>query len=201
MELDQQIEKAIEWNYESSKLIVGLGIPATERDRISISLLHLSLEHCHALVPLIEQNILGSALALLRPQFEAYVNGVWIKWCASDKRIEDFKEGNIPKFQNRINSIGKIKGFDQKVLSKIKEDNWAIFCDFTHGGMHQVVLRNTKEGISYNFPPDYIANTMNASVAFSLSASVALAHLVNNNNLASDLYRLHQKIYEVKLDI
>lgn len=197
MELDQQIGKANHWIDESNKLIVGLPLPPTERDRISVSLLHLSLEHCIGFIPLIELNILGSALALLRPQFESYVNGVWIKWCANDKQIESYKKGNTPIFQERINAIEKLGGYDRKVLSKIKDEYWAIFCDFTHGGFRQVMTRNTKDGIAYNFPPGFIANSVEWSVAFSLSASVALAKTLNNPDLAKDLFKLHQEIYEI----
>jgi len=197
MELDQQIGKAFEWINESNKFIVGLPIPPTERDRISVSLLHLSLEHCNGLVSLAEQNIFGTTLALLRLQLEAYVNGVWIKWCTNDKQIKLFKKGNTPIFQDRINAIEKLEGYDQKTLSKIKDKNWAIFNDFTHGGINQVMTRNTKDGIAYNFPPGYIANIVNSSVAFALAASVALAKIVDNADLANNLFRLHKKIYEI----
>jgi len=199
MELKQEIDKANHWINESNNLIVGLPIPPTETDRISISLLHLSLEHCMGVVSLIEQNILGSALALLRPQFEAYVNGVWIKWCANEKQIGLYKKGETPYFQVRVDAIEKLDGYALKALSKIKKENWDIFCDFTHGGFHQVRLRNTKDGISYNFPPGYIENAVTSSVAFSLSAGVALAKIIDNDELANNLFKLHQEIYKVEM--
>ena len=199
MELNQQIGKAFEWINESNKLIVGLPIPPTERDWISVSLLHLSLEHCIGIIPLIEQNILGSALALLRPQFEAYINGIWIKWCANDKEIKEFKDGDTPTFQERINAIEKLEVYDQKILSKTKGKFWATYCDFTHGGYLQVITRNTKEGISYNFPPDFIENAVNSSVAYSLSAGVALAKIIDNEDLANNLFKLYKEIYKVEM--
>ena len=199
MELNKEIDKAKYLIDETNRLIVGLPILPGDRDRISVSLLHLSLEHCNGIIPLIEQNIFGSALALMRPQFEAYVNGVWIKHCANDKQIESFKNGSTPIFQERINAIEKLEGYDQKTLSAIKEENWKIFCDFTHGGFRQVMTRNTKDGISYNFPSGYIANAVKATVVFSLSASVALAQIVGDKDLDSKLLMLYKKIYETNI--
>lgn len=53
--------------------------------------------------------------------------------------------------------------------------------------MIQVTIRNTKEGIFYNFPLGYIANIVNALVSFSLSASIALAKILNDEDLANSL--------------
>ena len=83
MELDQQIEKAIGWNEESNRLMDETGKPftttdtTTDRARISLALLHLSLDHYRGIISLIEHEILGASLALFRPQVEAYVRGVW----------------------------------------------------------------------------------------------------------------------------
>lgn len=202
MELDQQIEKAIGWNEESNRLMDETGKPCTttdtttDRARISLALLHLSLEHYRGIISLIEHEILGSSLALFRPQVEVYVRGVWFDRCAQDAQVKSFLNGHQPpSFGSLINSIDKLEGYERGVLSKIKKKLWPILSDYTHGGTIQVKTRNTKDEIAYNFPPGYIAGVVASSVSFSLAASVALAKVADDAELANKLMALYQSIY------
>jgi hypothetical protein len=90
MEISQQIANANKWIEESSILINGSSITTTAttttlKPRVSLSLLHLSLEHCRGITSLIRYEVFGSALALLRPQVEAYIRDVWFDRCAQEE--------------------------------------------------------------------------------------------------------------------
>ena len=89
MEISQQIANANKWIEESSILINGSSITTTAtttlKTRVSLSLLHLSLEHCRGITSLIRYEVFGSALALLRPQVEAYIRDVWFDRCAQEE--------------------------------------------------------------------------------------------------------------------
>ena len=67
--------------------------------------------------------------------------------------------------------------------------------DYTHGGTIQVKTRNTKDEIAYNFPPGYIAGVVASSVSSSLAASVVLAKVADDAELANKLMALYQSIY------
>ncbi|HTP66452.1 MAG TPA: hypothetical protein VMJ66_13755, partial [Geobacteraceae bacterium] len=119
-------------------MIEGATFPTTNRHRVAISLLHLCLEHHQGIHVLIDQNVIGSAFALLRPQLETYVRGVWFHHCAEDEQIQTFLEGgDPPRFGNLIEAIEQIEGFDCGTLSDIKNTVYRNLNDFTHGGATQ----------------------------------------------------------------
>ena len=202
MELDQQIAKAIEWIEESNKLIEGSPVPTTERARASTTLLHLSLEHCHGIISLVEQEIYGSACALLRPQLEAFVCGIWFHGCAQEKQVKSFlKDGRQPpRFGCLIKEVEQLERY--KPLSKIKKEIWPLLNDYTHGWIHQVIARNTKNEIVSAYDPEDVARTVRLSIGLALAASAGIAMNVNDTEyteLENKLKALYQNIYGIAL--
>ncbi|WP_461570869.1 DUF6988 family protein [Thiobacillus sp.] len=194
--LDQELLKAVEWLNESNQLIDGVSFSTTNRSRVSVGLLHLSLEHQQGIIALGDHGIFGSALALFRPQFEAYVRGVWFHWCASDNQIETFLGGGEPpKIGSLIKSVEQLDGYEGNALSKVKSEVWRTLNDYTHGGAIQVKARNNKDEIAYNYNPDHLAGVIQGSVGLAYSASVAIARIADEPTLATELMGLHQRIY------
>ena len=64
-----------------------LTVPNDDRSRLSLGLLQLVQEHHASIVILIQHQQYGSAFALLRPLYEAYVRGVWLAQVASDREF------------------------------------------------------------------------------------------------------------------
>lgn len=196
MALTEQIAKAVEWLNESNAFIDGASFTTTNRARLSVGLLHLSLEHQRGIIALADNQIYGSALTLFRPQFEAYVRGVWFHWCASDQQVSSFLEGNEPdRIQVLIDAVEKLEGHEGKALSQIKAEVWKTLNDYTHGGAIQVKARNTKDEIADNHNPDHIAGLVQASVGLAYSAGAAIAKIADNAELANNLMALHKRIY------
>jgi hypothetical protein len=197
MDLTEQITKAIEWIEKSLSLIDGVTFDTTNRARVSIALLHLSLEHQRGIVVLTDNEAYGSSLALFRPQFEAYVRGVWFQWCSQEKDIESFLAGKEPeKIGVLIEAVEKLEGYEGAELSRIRQGEiWKSLNDYTHGGVIQVKARNTKDEIAYNYNSKHISNVIKASVALAYSAGVAIAKITNDEKLANALMTLHKQIY------
>lgn len=196
MALSEQITKAIEWTHESLELIDGAAFTTTTRTRVSVALLHLSLEHQRGIVVLADSGAFGSALALFRPQFEAYVRGVWFQWCAQEKDVQSFLKGKEPDGIGKlIAAVEALEGYEGKVLSKAKAEKWKTLSDYTHGGAIQVKARNTQDEIAYNYNPDHIGNVIEASVSLAYSAGAAISNVAENAALANDLMALHKRIY------
>ena len=68
-------------------------LPATVRVRAAGGCLALAQEHHHSIVFLVAHKLYGSAFALVRLAFEAYVRGGWLALCASDTAVENFVAG------------------------------------------------------------------------------------------------------------
>jgi hypothetical protein len=83
--------------------IDGVELQANDRVRIAGACLDLAMEHHKAIVVLAAHQLFGSAFALARPVFEAYVRGVWLHRCASraDKR------GRGPRWLSGRHLVGR----------------------------------------------------------------------------------------------
>jgi hypothetical protein len=63
-------------------------LSVSKRVQLAGACWHVALEHGQAIVMLTEDALHGSALALVRPVFEAYVRGMWLMHCASEKEVD-----------------------------------------------------------------------------------------------------------------
>ncbi len=195
--LESQREKSAEWMKGCGSLVDGVNFETTNRLRVSISLFHLCIEHQRGIHVLVEHGVIGSAFTLLRPQFEAYLRGMWFHRCATDAQILRFLAGKEPpNVGNLIEAVQKLEGFDEKVLGKVKKEFWRNLSDFTHGGSIQVKARNTKDEITSNYLPEHIAGLLQSAATLSLLASVAISSAANNNKLSNSLLSLYEHLYE-----
>ncbi len=92
MTLELQLEESAKWMKRCVSIVNGLDFETTKRLRLSLSLLHLCVEHQTGIHVLVDHGVIGSAFALIRPQFEAYLKGVWFHRCATDEQISAFPE-------------------------------------------------------------------------------------------------------------
>jgi hypothetical protein len=144
-QLNDKSEKLIHW-LESR--IDGLEVSSEERIRIVAGCLDTALEHHKAILLLISRTFFGSAFALVRLLFEAYVRGLWLNRCASAAELELFKAEKFEKnFAVLIEEIEKIDGFKEGVLSATKLKSWKPMNSYTHSGFMQIARRNAASTI------------------------------------------------------
>lgn len=196
MPLDTALAQSEKWMKERTSLTDGITFETTNRLRVAVALLHLSLEHQTGIHSLVNLGVIGSAFALFRPQLEAYVRGVWYHHCATDAQVSLFIGGEQPpKINPLIEALEKLEAFDEKRLSQLKRQVWPNLNDFTHGGTIQVKARCTADEVTPNYKVEHIANLLTASASLSLLAGVALAAAVGSEALAKQLYSTFQGIY------
>lgn len=197
MVLESQIEKSAKWMKGCSSFVDGVNFETTNRLRVSISLLHLCVEHQTGIHVLVEHGVIGSAFALIRPQFEAYLRGVWFHRCATDAQVACFLAGEEPpKVGVLIEAVQKLEGFEEGTLGNLKKSIWRNLNDFTHGGAIQVKARNTMDEITSNYRPEHIVGLLQSSVTLALLAGAAIATVVNSSELANNLLSLYWRLYE-----
>ena len=85
----EKSEDLIKWLIN---FIDHLSIPSNDRVRIAASCLDAAMEHHRSIVLTTTASYYGSAFALLRIEFEAYIRGAWLSNCASDSEVERFKK-------------------------------------------------------------------------------------------------------------
>jgi len=194
MESISNSERLIQW---ADSKIDGLEVSSDDRPRIVASCLDIAIEHQKAIILLIANKLYGSAFALVRLLFEAYIRGLWLNYCASDKEIDKFKKGKLDKeFGQLIKDIENIDGYNVGVLSKAKQAGWKVMNSFTHSGFNQVVRRNTNSTIEPNYPVEEVEEAINFANAIGLLSYLEISFLAKKNELSIEILK---KIEEIKI--
>lgn len=182
----QHSESLIRW---LDGAIDGVELQANDRVRIAGACLDLAMEHHKAIVLLAAHQLFGSAFALLRLVFEAYVRGVWLHRCASSAEIRDFESGNIGhlRFDQLLSRVEAIDGFHDGILSAAKQKSWRAMNDFTHSGYIHATRRNQEATIEPNYSEDEIVKVIGFANAVGLLSSFEAARLAENHKLADDI--------------
>ena len=115
-----QSEELIRW---LDRLIETLSVPTNDRAVIAASCQDVALEHHKSIVLTTTAQFYGSAFALVRIEFEAYVRGQWLRYCASDDEVATFKE--FDRLDKKVGQmIDDLEGHEALivgVLSQIKQ--------------------------------------------------------------------------------
>lgn len=88
--------------------VSGSPVGASDRERLSRLFWQQAVEDGLSISLLAKHRHLGSARALLRPQFESMARGVWVKIAATDHELEGFANG--------ISSPPKISALIQRLV-------------------------------------------------------------------------------------
>ncbi len=171
-----QSEELICW---LDRLIEVLSIPTNDRVVIAASCQDVALEHHKSIVLTTREQLHGSAFALVRIEFEAYVRGQWLRYCASDDEVATFKERDRldKKFGQMIDDLEGHEAFNVGVLSQIKQESWRAMNSFTHTGRLQVVRRISATKIGSNYPEEEIVDTLDFADYMALLAALAIVNV------------------------
>ncbi|WP_026177452.1 DUF6988 family protein [Thiobacillus denitrificans] len=200
MDIETELDKSEAWMVQSNTLIDGTNFETTKERRASVALFHLALEHQSAIHLLVHNHVWGSALVLLRPQFEAYVRGLWFEHCASEEQVDSFLTGKEPpKIGKLIEAIEQVEAFGEKSLSSVKKSLWGKLNDYTHGGTIQVIARNRKDEIASNYNPEHMCGVLQSAAVIAYSASLEIAKVADSEELATKLMKLHKDLYQENL--
>ena len=189
----QQSEQLIRW-LDSS--IDGLEVPSEDRMRLAAGCLATALEHQKAIVLLTANSLSGSAAALVRLLFEAYVRGVWLMYSASDKEVEKFKSDKIKKIGELIAELETHEAFSGGTLSHVKETSWKTMNSFTHSGFYQAVRQNTADSITPNHTDEEKKDALDTANSFGILTAIAIADMADNEQLAQSVFERGKEFFE-----
>lgn len=196
MQLEKALDQSEQWMICSSSLANGLDISSANQCRVAAALFLLCTEHQQAVHTLTAHGLIGSAFALLRPQFEAYVRGVWFHRCATDDQLNAFIKGDEPpKIGRLLSDISKVSDFNSESLIATKKGVWSVLNDFTHGGSVQVKARLTPTEITRNYKTEHIEGMLRWSSILSFLGYVGIASIADNDLLANKLRDSFLSIY------
>jgi len=194
-----ELDKALRWVSASREILDGVDFLTTPRVRISCSYHRISMEHQTAILMLTQGQIMASAKALLRPQFDNFTRGVWFMEAATEGEIRDYhqkgvKSGVPPRYEVVFKALDAVERFETS-FSDLHKKFLPLLHDFTHGGIHQVGAFNSRDNIESNFSPEDVIVTLRASATLGLLACNELAGNCQREDLSVRLGESHRAIY------
>jgi hypothetical protein len=117
-----------------------------------IGFLFTMIELHKAMLLLIRNDKVGSALALARSIVEGMYRGLWINACASAEQIKNFDADdkfpvNMPDMAKAIDEAYRAGHF----FVGLKDRGWAPLCSYSHSGMLQLGRRFTGSKVVPNY--------------------------------------------------
>lgn len=179
MMLAKRIEQSEDLIHWLDKRIEGRTVPSGDRTQIVASCLYVALEHHKSIILTASVSYYGSAFALVRLEFEAYIRGAWFRYCASDDQLDIFKNNRLKKrVGNMITDLELTEAFNVGVLSKMKEESWDAMNSFTHTGLLQVVRQMSSTEIGSNFPEEEIVGTLDTADTVALLSAMVIVDII-----------------------
>lgn len=140
----------------------------------------LAVEHATGALLLNLQGFHTSSCALMRPQFEAHLRGVWLMYAANDIWVEKLSEPLSEKSARLSNKILMPAAmFDElrecanaprpviRQLEEYSEVTWRALSSYNHGGLHPL------SRVTSGFPAQLIQNLqLNSNAILALSAQL-----------------------------
>ncbi|WP_181159286.1 DUF6988 family protein [Burkholderia contaminans] len=159
-----------------ANLVDGVEFKTTLRARVVVALHHLCIERHLAGHVLVDSDVRGSAFALYRPQFEAYVRANWYLECASEGDLEKFVEGEEPPRMPQLTAdLAVALGQAGEIIGSVKAQAWRSMCAFTHGGAVQVKARAIKDEIRQSFTDEHTSKLIDSMAMLSYLGALGIA--------------------------
>ena len=179
--------------------LVGMEIPRlpnSKRLQLASACWHVTIEHSMAIVELVHATLHGSALALIRLMYEAYVRGMWLMYAATDEDIDRAGRDKFPRTAVIVAALDRSPLFSSHPFSDLKNQSWERLCSFTHTGYQQIGARLTPQGIGFNYQNSEILEALLWADMIALAAAAAVAIEAQNDPLAQEVWRKIKSVPE-----
>jgi hypothetical protein len=181
----QQSEEVLLWVHSRLEGLKIRDLPHVKRLQLAMACCHVAVEHAQAIVVLLRNGLLGSALALKRPLFEAYVRGMWLAYAATDGQVDDAGRDKFPpKFKTLTDDLEQPGKLPPGLLSDIRASWWKRMCSLTHSGYQQIGARLTPDGLGNNYEDSEVIEALTWADMITLMAAIEFAGAANDEPLA-----------------
>lgn len=184
-----------QWNRDR---LIDLQIGGETPVHVATAAFDLTHEHHGSIMDLLIDGRLGSALALLRPCFEAFVRGLWLVRGSDATQFQHFEGGRDSKTVEQL--LGDIKrkakagGEDVFLL-----ETWKLSKDslhqYTHTSYQLLVRRMDEELLETPIPHSEVADAIRFATATAMLASVEIAKLGKSTALEKEALRFLGVLY------
>jgi hypothetical protein len=185
--LDRTLDRSDELHAAVLALVQSFEPYPGLRFELSFHSVSLSMEHATAAVLLMHADMPAPAIALLRPQFESLVRGVWLMYAASESQVEKLsmpltietaRRGDdlpmLSEMLKRLEGTPEAPAHLVAQLQAYKDIAWKALNSFTHGGIHPLSRYVT------GYPPKLIFDSLCNSNGILMMAAQLLCILTGD---------------------
>lgn len=164
------------WNAER---IYGVEIHTNDPGHMAVTAFTVVHEHQRACGQLTYSGLLGSAMALMRPSFEAFVRGIWLQW-ADDSELHRFQQGedslNLEKAIKLIVArSGETRYSDMLAI-------WQASKKTLHNYVHHSYQSLIRRSGEFDVPPEEVVSLLNFSSSMAVHASIEITELMERGS-------------------
>jgi hypothetical protein len=173
-EIHSIFEKTTKFKRKLGDLVTGYEYPTDPKSQILVAYHSIMAEHHTAIWLLIQNDLHGSAFALVRSFYEPLYRAHWIIGCATAKQIDEVLQGKdiFPKMYGMVEKIDAAFGICD-FFQNIKKNSWGPMNDYTHSGIRQIGRRFKYNEVEPNYETEEIVEVLNGiNVALMLMALV-----------------------------
>lgn len=174
---------------------------AAPRTRAAQGLCAVSLHHGAGVLTLLP-SLPGSAITLMRPQFETLVRAVWAAHAASDAELACLLAPLVPESQQAAKKLPGIPEMLSRLelsgprgaaplLARARTRLGDGLNSFVHGGIHPFARQRT------GYPVGLLLDVLKNSNALAMLTVIVLATLVDDHEVGGLLPGLHETFADV----
>ena len=168
----------------------------SQRNRLSVSCFDVVHEHHRSILLLAAHHLYGSVFTLARPIYEAFVQGMWLRLCATEDQMRKVIDGErSPHLQSLVSAIEKKEKDWGFVLAAIETKHGPVFNSFVHTGMAQIARRNTQNHIESNYDTKEVGYIIGFADALAILAGLQIAIIAGDSALSVELDQKARQYY------
>jgi hypothetical protein len=127
-----------------------------------------------AMLFLIRQGLVGSALTFVRPIFESTIRAGWVMGCATDEQVDSIRHNDAFRFPTvKDMAVAVDTKFNlMDIFTIYVDDNWATLNNYAHPGLRQLTSRFSKADVTPQYSPQRAMAGVNGSLNWLMMLAV-----------------------------
>jgi hypothetical protein len=173
-EIQSIYNKTSKFKWKLGDLVTSYDYPTDPKSQILLAYHSIMVEHHYAILLLIQNDLNGSAFALVRSLYEPLYRAHWIVGCATTKQLDEVLKGKdiFPKMNEMVEKIDAAFGIGD-FFQNIKKISWGPMNDYTHSGIRQIGRRFKDDVVEPSYETGEIIEVINGiNIALMLMAMV-----------------------------
>ena len=188
---------------EIVEILKNKGKGETEAENSSLMLHLFVFDMQRAIFDLVSLKHSGAASALLRVLFEAHIKAEWVRICATEEQLHQFKKDNVkstinPKkditFGEMVSQLEEAKPNLDGAILEFKKHHWKGLNSYTHAGVLQLIQFSQGQ----EKKEDLLNNAIDFSSRFSIASLGSVGKILKSEEILSKYINLSEKYFATK---